>query len=148
MKKLVAIILAVAMVMAVVPAYAATKTVEGEGKLFAKGNGGFKMAFESTSTVDLIGKGNLEIVDETGTAKIRLIGKANKVIKNGNKLVYKGFRGKIRIRGEQLNIAFKGHAESLFARGKGKAVFKGRWVLIREGRQVPLTDGSEVEIAQ
>lgn len=119
----------------------------GEGRLAAKGQGSFVM--EASATVELTGIGDL-VLETTGTtestATVRFAGKVKSVTKDGDKTVYKGFNGRVVIKGMQFKLAFTGRANSLFAQGKGKAVFKGRWFLITKGKPVPIAEDKGISI--
>ncbi len=48
----------------------------------------------------------------------------------------------------EFNPVFNGRAGSLLAKGSGKAVFNGKWIIYARGKKVNAPNGSEVPIAQ
>lgn len=147
MKKIIVVLLTVAMVLAATPiAFAETTVVKGDGKLAARGAG--SVSIEATGTVELTGVGYLIINDPNGTAKIRFRGKARRIWKEGSTIHYQGFRGRIFVKGDNLKIHFNGRASSLLTKGSGKAVFNGKWIIYTRGRKVNAPNGSEVPITQ
>lgn len=148
MKKMIAILVAVMLVMAVTPiAFASTEVVKGDGKLFAKGKG--RAMIEGTATIEIAGAGNLVITDSSSTATIKFHGKVKAMKKDGNKTIYRGFVGRIHIEGEQVKVQFEGKARALHASGEGKAVFHGKWKIRSHGKDVPMNKPDvEVPVTQ
>lgn len=102
-----------------------------KGEVYAEGKRGYVKIFSQNGYVELSGKGKLWL--KTGRdAQVIFEGKYDSKERDGLKELYKGFEGKVVVKGFNFRIEFRGEKIKIHCVGMGKIVANGEGKTITE----------------
>lgn len=104
---------------------ASAETLQGRGRLSAKGNG--QAVLRMTGQVEITGHGK-SVIKIIGAEKIEAHGEGERINQPDGSVVFRGYEGKILVVGRKMVVRMTGKQIEFTAKGKGQALLKGRGV--------------------
>jgi hypothetical protein len=128
------------------PGLASAETLQGRGRLYAKGNG--RAVLRMTGQVEITGHGK-SVVKIIGAEKIEAHGEGERINQPDGSVVFRGFEGKILVVGRKMVVRMTGKQIEFVAKGKGKALLKGRGIYKTANLSGDWTsDGVEIKLSE
>jgi hypothetical protein len=104
---------------------ASAETLRGKGWLFAKGKG--EATLRMSGQIEIKGHG-VGVVYIYGAEEIQAEGKGKRTNLDGGGVVFRGYKGTIKVVGEGMTIKMVGAKIEFTAHGKGVAYLRGRGI--------------------